>query len=51
MKETRKASGKRSETIRLSLHTRRVTHQADAYLRFQQHEATRSSSTPSWMGC
>ena len=34
MKEIRKASGRRTETIRLSLHTSKVAHQTDGYLRF-----------------
>ena len=36
---------------RQSLQTSHVTHQAGAYLLFQQDEATWSISTPPWMGC
>ena len=32
------------------LYTSRVAHQTGSYLRCQYHEATRSISTPSWMG-
>ena len=34
-----------------SLHSGLVTHQAGVLLRFLWHEATRSISTPPWMGC
>ena len=36
--------------IKKSLHSGQVAHQANAYLWFLWHEATRSISTPPWMG-
>jgi len=37
--------------VRESLHTSKMAHQAEAYPGFYKHEATRSISTPPWMGC
>ena len=38
--------------VTLSLHSCQVgRHQAGAYHQFQEHEVTRSISTPPWMGC
>ena len=37
--------------FKLSLRKSQVAHQAGAYLQFLRDEATRSISTPPWMGC